>query len=74
VGAAPLFKGHERTVHYVSAGVCAAAALAWMACAGYWIIPAVGLAMFGTMGCWCGNPVFWIETGLLLSMYATLIQ
>ena len=73
VGAAPLFKGHERTVHYVSAGVCALAALAWMVCAGYGFIPALGLFIAFIASIWWRHPVFWVETALLLSMYATLL-
>jgi hypothetical protein len=39
VGTAPLFKSHEKTVHYVSTGVCALSALAWMTLAGYVFVP-----------------------------------
>jgi hypothetical protein len=74
VGAAPLFKGSERTIHYVSTGVCATAAVAWMVCAGYWYIPAAWVLPYVLISVlWRKLPLFWIETFLFLSMYATLL-
>ena len=63
-GAAPLFKSHERTVHYCAAGVCAASALTWMCAAGLWYVPATVLTACAGVNLRQGKPVFWIETGL----------
>ena len=72
-GAAPLFKSHERVIHYVSAGVCAVAAVAWMAVCGYWYVPAAGLTACATVARRTGRTVFRIETALFLSMYIVLL-
>jgi hypothetical protein len=72
VGAAPLFKSHERTIHYVSAGTCAAASVAWMALMGYWYVPISYLSLGYGVSLMNGNRVFWMETALFASMYLTL--
>jgi hypothetical protein len=72
VGTAPLFKGHERTIHYVSAGTCAAAAMAWMCLAGYALVPVVTIAACAMIAARAGNTVFWFETGMFASVYAVL--
>jgi hypothetical protein len=72
VGAAPVFRSHERTVHYVSAGVCAAAALAWMTLAGFWWMPVKYLIVALIYGVITKKYVFCIETALFLSMYSVL--
>jgi hypothetical protein len=73
VGTAPLFKGHERTVHYVSAGVCALSALAWMTLAGYVFVPVIILSGLLLLGLLHGEKwLFWVETALFVSMYIVL--
>jgi hypothetical protein len=72
VGTAPLFKGHERTVHYVSAGMCAVAALGWMVAAGYRYIPMSFLLASGAATLRFGRPVFWVEIACFASMYVVL--
>jgi hypothetical protein len=72
VGAAPLFKTHERTIQYAAAGICAVASVAWMALMGFWYSPAIILSLQGLVSLKSGNPVFWIETGLFVSMYLTI--
>jgi hypothetical protein len=72
VGTAPLFKGHERVIHYVSAGVCAVASVAWMGLMGVWYVPAVFPVVGGLVSLRFGNPVFWVETGIFLSVYLAL--
>ncbi|MDR2130563.1 MAG: hypothetical protein LBP56_05270 [Odoribacteraceae bacterium] len=73
VGAAPLFKSRERTVHVISAAACALAAILWMGLSGYWIIA------FSSLGAGIiaasfsrGKQVFWIESGIFLGVYLTL--
>jgi hypothetical protein len=72
VGAAPLFRSHEKIIHYCSAGVCALAALVWMAAAGWWYVPAAFLTVAGCVAWRFGKVVFWIELGLFCAMYATI--
>jgi hypothetical protein len=74
VGAAPLFKGHERVIHYASAGVCAVFALAWMAAEGYVVVPVTGLlGLLGLLGLrHTGKWLFWTEMTLFISMYVVL--
>jgi hypothetical protein len=72
VGAAPLFKGQEKTIHYVSAGVCAVSAWAWMWLGDCGLIPAATLTACGVIATCFGKPVFWIETGLFTGMLIAL--
>jgi hypothetical protein len=74
VGAAPLFKSHERMIHYVSAGTCAVASVAWMALMGYWYIPLCYLLVGYGVSRMNGNLVFWLETALFTSMYLVLMM
>jgi hypothetical protein len=72
VGSAPLFKSHERTIHIVSAAVCAIAALAWTVSAGYGFV--VALILLGGVGTAYvfGNVVFRMENACFASVYAVL--
>jgi hypothetical protein len=72
VGAAPLFKTHERMIHYAAAGICAVASVAWMALMGVWYCPVIILSAQGLVSLKSGNPVFWIESGLFVSVYLAL--
>jgi hypothetical protein len=72
VGTAPMFKGHERTVHYASAGTCAVATLLWMCLEGYCYAPAVWMTVCGMIAARLGKPVFWIEAGMFLSVFTVL--
>jgi hypothetical protein len=71
-GTAPLFKGHERIIHYTSAGICALAAVLWVIFAGCGLIPpAFALAAIPIIRK-CGNPMFWAEMALFAGTYAAL--
>jgi hypothetical protein len=71
-GTAPLFKGHERLIHYTSAAVCALSATLWIIFTGYWTIP-LAFALIATPVIQkYGNPVFWAETALFLATYLSL--
>jgi hypothetical protein len=71
VGAAPLFKGHEKKIHYTAAGVCAVAAVVWMVATGYWFVPATTLATCGviTMLTKTRKYMFWFEVVMFVSMF-----
>jgi len=72
VGTAPLFKEHERTTHYVSAGTCAVAAMGWMVSVEYWHIPMSFLLVSGFATWRFGKPTFWVEIACFASMYIVL--
>lgn len=73
VGAAPLFKSHEKTIHYTSAIVCAVSGFAWMALSGFWFVPAIALIAFIYPACKDKKWTFWGELALFTSMYAVLL-
>jgi hypothetical protein len=72
VGTAPLFKGHERVIHYVSAGVCALSACAWVTLAGCWYVQLPLLVIAFALGGLHSKFLFWVETALFLAMFITL--
>jgi hypothetical protein len=73
-GTAPLFKSHEKAIHYVSAGVCAVSALAWMILAGYAFVPVIVLSGMFILGFQHARQwLFGMETGLFISMYIVLL-
>jgi len=73
VGTAPMFKSHEKVIHYISASVCAVSSLLWIVFSGYWLIPSV-------MFCFAAviikrqykKLMFWLEIACFLSLYLTL--
>jgi hypothetical protein len=71
VGTAPLFKAHERTIHFASAGTCAIASLLWIVLMGYWFVPA-GFLLSSLFTVKSGEYMFWAESALFDSMYVTL--
>lgn len=73
VGAAPLFKSHEKTIHYTSAAVCAASALSWMILYGYWYLPAIAIVALIYPAYRDKKWTFWGELVLFASMYTTLL-
>ncbi|MDR0864949.1 MAG: hypothetical protein LBO74_08460 [Candidatus Symbiothrix sp.] len=72
VGTAPLFKSHEKTIHFASAAVCAITSLLWIIFAGYWLILLLITSLSVGILSIKGNPTFWIEASLFASMYFTL--
>jgi hypothetical protein len=68
-GAAPAFKGHERIIHYASAGICALAAVLWVALMGY---ACVLLAAVLPLLLIKRNIIFRAETALFLAVYVSL--
>jgi hypothetical protein len=80
-GAEPHFKEeHRHTVHLAGAGVCAGAAVLWMAGMGYGAIPAI-LAGGTVIAASLRNLrslrngeklMYWVENAVMLSMYVTL--
>lgn len=73
VGAAPLFKSHEKTIHYVSASVCAITGFVWMSLSGYWYIPVLVFAAVLYPACKDKKWIFWGELALFISMYTVLL-
>jgi hypothetical protein len=71
VGTAPLFKSHERVIHFVSAATCAVASLAWIALMGYWFVPFGWALLIFTFA--RNKYMFWGEIALFNSMYTTLL-
>jgi hypothetical protein len=72
VGTAPLFKGHERIIHFTSAAVCAVAAILWMGLSAHGAIPLIWALIAVLVMEKYGNPMFWAEIALFASMYITL--
>jgi hypothetical protein len=72
VGAAPLFKSHERTIHYTGATVCAVTGFAWMVLSGFWYVPVIALTAVIYPAHRDGKWTFWIELALFTGMYITL--
>jgi hypothetical protein len=74
-GTAPLFKGREKTIHFVSASVCAAIALLWMYLEGYWLIPFEALAIYLLLMEISGKRclTFYLESVVFESCYTVLM-
>jgi hypothetical protein len=73
VGAAPLFKSHEKTIHYTSAIICAISGFAWISLSGYWYLPAIALIAVVYPAYKDKKWTFWGELALFVSMYTTLL-
>lgn len=66
VGAAPLFKvGHERVIHIIATVVSGLSTLAWEAASGYWIVPAIMLAVAVPYGVYKRRVLFFCRVGSL---------
>jgi hypothetical protein len=76
VGTAPLFKGHEKVIHYVSASVCAVSALAWMFLDGCWIIPfgMILIYLLFSEASGKGRLIFYLESGVFEATYTVLLM
>jgi hypothetical protein len=72
VGAAPLFRSHEKTIHYTGAIVCAVTGFSWMALSGYWYSPVIALIAVLYPAYRDKKWTFWVELALFVSMYTTL--
>ena len=72
VGAAPLFKAHEKTIHFVGATVCAVSAFLIMVLLGYWLIPVMAMVTAFAIYARNGNLTFWGEIALFVGMFVTL--
>jgi hypothetical protein len=72
VGTAPLFKGHERIIHFTSAAVCAITAISWMVFAGYYAVPLICTLTIAPAVWKYGNPMFWAEMALFAATYISL--
>ncbi|MDR3140544.1 MAG: hypothetical protein LBU37_02265 [Tannerellaceae bacterium] len=72
VGAAPFFRGYEKTIHFTGAIVCAVTGFSWMVLSGYWRFPVVALLAALYPAYKDKKWTFWGESALFLSMYATL--
>lgn len=74
VGTAAQFKQElTEMVHYISAGICVAAAVTWVILAGYWYIPAIFLSISVALGLKYQKWVTWIEIAALAATYITLL-
>jgi hypothetical protein len=68
-GTAPLFKSHEKVIHYASAAVCAVGAAFWTGLMGcYWLLPFIIPAPFANRG----TRMFWTEMALFVIAYGAL--
>lgn len=73
VGTAAQFKQKlTEMVHYVSAGVCVASALAWLLLAGFWYVPLITFMICIPIAIADGKWIFWIEIAALIATYITL--
>ena len=72
VGAAPLFKGREKTIHFVGATTCAVSALLIMVLLGWWFVPVIALSVAFAIYTGNGNLTFWGEIALFVGMFITL--
>jgi hypothetical protein len=68
-GTAPLFKSHEKVIHYTSAAVCAVGAAIWTGFIGcYWLLPLIIPAPFVNRK----TRMFWTEMALFVITYVSL--
>lgn len=72
VGTAPLFKTHEKIIHYVSAGVCAVSSLSWVCLMGMWHVAVIALVLAVAISIKYSKWMNWIEVALFASEYASL--
>lgn len=86
LGVSPNFKGSQKTVHCIGAGMSLIFSQIWVGCnAWYWLFLWVGLIAYLAISMsenWTGNfiatlvkrkPMFWIETVSLLTVYLTCL-
>lgn len=70
VGAAPSFKvGHERVIHIAATVVSGLSTLAWEVASGYWIVPAIMLAVAVPYGVYKRRVLFFVELAAFASAY-----
>lgn len=75
VGAAAQFKEKlTDMVHYISAGICVAAALIWTVLVGCWYIPAITFAICAGIALKYQKWMFWIEIAALTAIYITFLN
>ena len=72
VGAAPLFKSHEKTIHETSAIITAIAGIIWIVLSGYWYVPVIAFITVLYLAYIDKKWMFWGELALFISMYAAL--
>ncbi len=71
VGAAPLFKSHQKTIHFASATVCFLSAYAWLLINSTTIF-FISLAVLGIL-CFVKKRTFWWEITAFVTIYTSLI-
>lgn len=71
VGTAPLFKSHEKTIHFVSAIVCFVSAYLWLFLNDL-MIAVISVAVLGLFS-FAKKRVFWWEVTAFVSIYTSLI-
>lgn len=70
VGAAPSFKvGHERVIHIAATVVSGLSTLAWEVASGYWIVPAIMLAVAVPYGVYKRRVLYFVELVAFASAY-----
>lgn len=72
VGAAPMFKSHEKTIHFVSAIVCFVSAYVWLILYAdlSLVVTSILVIIFASF---LKNKIFWIELTAFLTIYLALI-
>lgn len=71
VGTAPLFKSHQKTIHFASAVVCFLSAYAWLLINSTTIF-FISLAVLGIL-CFVKKRTFWWEVTAFVTIYTSLI-
>ena len=71
VGAAPLFKSHQKTIHFASATACFLSAYAWLLINSTTIF-FISLAVLGIL-CFVKKRTFWWEITAFVTIYTSLI-
>lgn len=71
VGAAPLFKSHQKTIHFTSAAVCFSSAYAWLLINSTTIF-FISLAVLSALY-FVKKRTFWWEVTAFVSIYTSLI-
>lgn len=61
-------------VHYISAAICVASALAWLILAGFWFIPLITFMICIPIAIADGKWIFWIEIAALVATFTTLLM
>jgi hypothetical protein len=71
VGSAPLFKSHQKTIHFASAVFCFLSAYAWLLINSTTIF-FISLSVLGIL-CFVKKRTFWWEVTAFVSIYTSLI-